>query len=96
MIKPQIVVEPDYAAMSRRAAAIVDAAVREHPRIALALPTGNTPIQTYACLVELQRANLTDWSQVTIFNLESACFQNIICNLPIYRRINRKRVTAIF
>ncbi len=70
MRHPTIIVTPDYAAMSRRAAAIIDAAVREHPRVVLALPTGNTPVETYARLVELQRAGGTDWSQVTTFNLD--------------------------
>lgn len=70
MLHPQTIVEPDYTAMSRRAADEIDAAVRAQPRIVLALPTGHTPIQTYACLVELQRVNRTDWSQVTTFNLD--------------------------
>jgi glucosamine-6-phosphate deaminase len=56
--------------MSRRAAELIDAAVRAQPRIVLALPTGNTPVQTYVRLIALQQATGTDWSQVTTFNLD--------------------------
>jgi glucosamine-6-phosphate deaminase len=70
MKRPQIIVEPDYASMSRRAAAIIDQAVRERPDIVLALPTGATPIETYRQLVALHRRAGTDWSRVTIFNLD--------------------------
>lgn len=56
--------------MSRRAAALIDAAIRRQPTLVLALPTGATPIGTYAELVRLHRANRTDWSGVTTFNLD--------------------------
>ncbi|MGH2368034.1 MAG: glucosamine-6-phosphate deaminase [Chloroflexota bacterium] len=70
MKRPHVIVEGDYAAMSRRAATLLDAAVREHPRIVLALPTGATPVGTYAALVDLHRHTGTDWSQATTFNLD--------------------------
>jgi glucosamine-6-phosphate deaminase len=65
-----VLVEADYAAMSRRAAAVIDAAVRADPTIVLALPTGATPVGTYAALGDLHRRTGTDWSQVTTFNLD--------------------------
>jgi glucosamine-6-phosphate deaminase len=68
--RPHILVEPNYEAMSRRAAAIVDAAVRANPEIVLALPTGATPVATYAALADLHRRTGTDWSRVTTFNLD--------------------------
>jgi len=67
---PTIHIAADHAALSRHAATLLDAAIRERPESVLALPTGNTPIQTYACLVDLQRAAGTDWSRVTTFNLD--------------------------
>ena len=70
MIRPTIHVEPDYKAMGCRAASLIDAAVRTEPDIVLALPTGNTPIRTYAELVALHRTTGTDWSRVTTFNLD--------------------------
>ena len=70
MIPPTIYVEQDYAALSRRAAQLIDDAVRAQPQIVLALPTGNTPVETYARLVDLQRNTGTDWSGVTVFNLD--------------------------
>jgi glucosamine-6-phosphate deaminase len=70
MRPPYTMVEPDYPALSRRAAALIDAAVRERPAIVLALPTGATPIGTYRELVRLRRETGTNWSQVTVFNLD--------------------------
>jgi glucosamine-6-phosphate deaminase len=68
--RPTIRIEAHYAALSRHAADIVDEAVHDRPAGVLALPTGNTPIEMYAQLVDLQRRRRTDWSRVTTFNLD--------------------------
>ncbi|MBI3974404.1 MAG: glucosamine-6-phosphate deaminase [Chloroflexi bacterium] len=70
MKRPHVIVETNYDAMSRRVAALIDAAIRVNPNIVLALPTGGTPIGTYAALVDLHRRTGTDWSRVTTFNLD--------------------------
>ncbi len=70
MRRPRTLIEPDYEAMSRRAAALIDQAVRERPTLVLALPTGATPVGMYAALVDRHRRTGTDWSQVTTFNLD--------------------------
>jgi glucosamine-6-phosphate deaminase len=70
MKRPRVIMEDDYAGLSQRAAHIIDAAVRRHPALVLALPTGATPVQTYAELVRLHRQTATDWSEVTTFNLD--------------------------
>lgn len=66
----RIVVEPDYEALSRRAARMVDEIIRQAPQAVLALPTGSTPIGMYAELVRLHQERDTDWSHVTVFNLD--------------------------
>ncbi|MDQ3699932.1 MAG: glucosamine-6-phosphate deaminase [Chloroflexota bacterium] len=63
----------DYDALSRRAAGLIDAAIRINPRLVLALPTGGTPVATYAELTARHRSTGTDWSQVTTFNLDEYC-----------------------
>jgi glucosamine-6-phosphate deaminase len=68
--RAQVVVVEDHAAVGRRAARLVDEAIRTTPGIVLALPTGGTPIPMYAELVRLHRAFGTDWSRVTTFNLD--------------------------
>ena len=70
MNPPRVFVEADLAAVSQRAAALIDAAIRDQPSIVLALPTGATPIGTYAALDELHRRSGTDWSQAVSFNLD--------------------------
>lgn len=70
MRRPQLEVQADYAAMSRRAATLIDAAIRARPDLVLALPTGATPVATYEELVALHQRAGTDWSRVTTFNLD--------------------------
>jgi glucosamine-6-phosphate deaminase len=73
-MKPyRIVVAADYEGMSRAAAALIDAAVRQSPSLVLALPTGETPIGAYHALVALHRETGTDWSRATTFNLDEYC-----------------------
>ncbi|MGI8422886.1 MAG: glucosamine-6-phosphate deaminase [Chloroflexota bacterium] len=67
---PQVLVEADHAAVGRRAARLVDDAIRTTPGIVLALPTGSTPVPMYAELVRLRRVGGNDWSRVTTFNLD--------------------------
>ncbi len=70
---PRRIVAADYDAMSRQAAGLIDATIRESPRLVLALPTGATPVATYAELVALHHRTGTDWSGVTTFNLDEYC-----------------------
>lgn len=63
----------DYDALSRQAAGLIDSAIRANPRLVLALPSGGTPVGTYAELVAQHRGSGTDWSQVTTFNLDEYC-----------------------
>jgi glucosamine-6-phosphate deaminase len=68
--QPTIDIQTGYDAMGRRAAALVDAAIRARPALVLALPTGATPVGTYAELARLHDTTGTDWSGVTAFNLD--------------------------
>lgn len=70
MKRPSVVVEGDYQALSIRAAALIDAAVRARPEIVMALPTGTTPVATYSHLIRMHQETGTDWSRVTTFNLD--------------------------
>ena len=73
-MKPyRIEIAADYEGMSRAAAALIDAAVRESPSLVLALPTGETPVGAYRALVARHRETGTDWSQATTFNLDEYC-----------------------
>jgi glucosamine-6-phosphate deaminase len=67
---PQLAVEADPAAAGRRAARLVDEAIRTRAGIVLALPTGATPIPMYAELVRLHQERGTDWRGVRTFNLD--------------------------
>lgn len=45
-------------------------ALAEHPEIVLGLPTGRTPLPTYAALRRLHAAGQADFSRATTFNLD--------------------------
>jgi glucosamine-6-phosphate deaminase len=45
-------------------------ALAEHPAIVLGLPTGRTPLPTYAALRRLHAAGQADFSRATTFNLD--------------------------
>jgi glucosamine-6-phosphate deaminase len=62
-------VEGDYAAMSKKAAAIFAEVVRSKPSAAYGFATGTTPEGMYAELANLRAAG-TDFSQITTFNLD--------------------------
>lgn len=65
-----IVVVPDYAEMSRRAADIVANRVTRQPDLRIGLPTGNTPRGMYDDLVQRHKAGNVDFSRVSTFNLD--------------------------
>jgi glucosamine-6-phosphate deaminase len=66
----RVLVTPDYAALSRRAADAAAGAVRRKPNLNLGLPTGNTPAGMYAELVRRAREEGLDLSQIQTFNLD--------------------------
>lgn len=60
----------DYAEMSRDAAEVVAAMVRQKPNAILGLATGSTPLGMYQKLVQLHREEGLDFSRVITFNLD--------------------------
>jgi len=66
----QVIVEPDFANLSLRAATLVANTVRANPRAVLALPTGRTPQGMYRELVRMHERENLDFSQTRIFNLD--------------------------
>ncbi len=70
MRPPKIHLEDDHAGVSRRAGEIVSTAIRGASRLVLGLPTGSTPIGTYAELVRRHRDEGLSFQQVTTFNLD--------------------------
>ena len=66
----KILVAENYEEMSRLAADIVAAQVKEKPACVLGLATGGTPVGMYKCLVDMHKAGALDFSSVTSFNLD--------------------------
>lgn len=66
----RIVVVPDAAALAREAADRIARAVRAVPDARLGLPTGTTPIATYAELERLAAAGALNMSRVTVYALD--------------------------
>ena len=66
----EIFVDKDYAAMSRRAADIVAARVRENPTLVLGLATGSSPLGMYENLAAQYAAGSLSFRQVTGFGLD--------------------------
>lgn len=62
----EIIIRPDYAALSDEAAGIVLAEVRRKPDLALGLATGRTPLGLY----ERLRASRDAFARVRFFNLD--------------------------
>jgi glucosamine-6-phosphate deaminase len=60
----------DYGALSRRAAAILLAAIRDDPRIVLGLPTGRTPVGMYDRVIAECGRQYHCFTDVTTFNLD--------------------------
>ncbi|MBE0479108.1 6-phosphogluconolactonase, partial [Candidatus Aerophobetes bacterium] len=66
----RIIIEPDYEAVSRKAAQIVAKRIREKPDIVLSLATGETPLGMYRELIRMHREENLDFSRATTFNLD--------------------------
>lgn len=60
----------DYDALSARAATILLDAIRDQPRLVLALPTGRTPVGMYKRVVSECAAEYHCFREVTTFNLD--------------------------
>ena len=65
-----VLLEPDFAALSREAARIVVSAVRSNPSLNLGLATGSTTLGMYAEIIRIYREESLDFSDVTTFNLD--------------------------
>lgn len=66
----QIIIASDYADMSRKAADVIAAQVKNKPSSILGLATGSTPIGLYAELVKDYEAGHISFAQVQSFNLD--------------------------
>jgi glucosamine-6-phosphate deaminase len=66
----EIIIKPDYDAMSEEMAGIVLRACRKKKNLVLGLPTGNTPVGLYARLSALHGRGELDLSEVVTFNLD--------------------------
>jgi glucosamine-6-phosphate deaminase len=66
----RVIIQPDSAAASRRAARFVADLVRKKPACVLGLATGSSPLGTYRELIRLHQEEGLDFSQVTTFNLD--------------------------
>jgi glucosamine-6-phosphate deaminase len=66
----RVIIEPDAAAVGRRAARFVAALVRRKPNCVLGLATGGTPLGMYAELARMHREEGLDFSHVKTFNLD--------------------------
>jgi len=65
-----VLIRNDYDAMSKSAAEIIAALVRQKPNAVLGLATGSTPVGTYRELVRMHREEGLDFSGITTFNLD--------------------------
>jgi glucosamine-6-phosphate deaminase len=63
-------IEPDYDALSQRAARVVAELVRRKPNAVIGLATGSTPEGLYAQLIRIARDEKLDFSRITTFNLD--------------------------
>lgn len=66
----RVIILPDGAAVSRRAADFVDQLVRKRPDCVLGLATGGTPLGMYSELIRRHVEEGLDFSRVTTFNLD--------------------------
>jgi len=65
-----LIVEPDYASMSKRAAEIFAQVLRENPNGAFGFATGGTPEGMYKELISMHNNDDLDFSEITTFNLD--------------------------
>jgi glucosamine-6-phosphate deaminase len=66
----EIIITPDYEAMSRTSAAIIAREIKRRHDLVLGLATGDTPLGTYKELARLHEEEGLDFSKVTTFNLD--------------------------
>jgi glucosamine-6-phosphate deaminase len=66
----EVIIQRDYAAMSRAAAQIVVDVLNTKPNAVLGMATGSTPLGLYQELVRLHQVEQLDFSRVTTFNLD--------------------------
>jgi len=66
----EVIIQPSAKAASRLAARLVARTVRDKPDCVLGLATGGTPMQLYAELVRLHRAEELSFGRVSAFNLD--------------------------
>ena len=66
----EIIIAPDYEAMSKTSAAIIAREIQRDHALVLGLATGDTPIWTYKELANLHKEEGLDFSKVTTFNLD--------------------------
>jgi glucosamine-6-phosphate deaminase len=66
----RILLEPDYAGMSLRAARLVAAEIQSNPQLVLGLATGSTPLGVYGYLKEWTKRRELSFAGVTTFNLD--------------------------
>ena len=66
----RVIIQPDPAAASCRAARFIADLVRRRPDCVLGLATGSTPLATYRELIRLHKEERLDFSRVTTFNLD--------------------------
>jgi glucosamine-6-phosphate deaminase len=65
-----VFIKKDYQELSRAAAAMVAAAIRERPDLVAALPTGGTPVGMFRELVRLHQTEGLDFSKARILNID--------------------------
>ncbi len=68
--KPELIVEKNYSAMSKRAASLVIELLQRNPSAAIALPTGATPMQLYKILVAEYKRKRIDFSKARFFAID--------------------------
>ncbi len=65
-----VIIRADYEEISREAANIISAGLKENPKTVLGLATGGTPKELYRRLVKEYKKGELDFSQATSFNLD--------------------------
>ena len=66
----EVIIQPDYEAMSKAAAQLVVDVLNTKPNAVLGMATGSTPLGLYQELVRLHKEEDLDFSRVTTFNLD--------------------------
>ena len=66
----KIILAKDYEELSKKAAEMMLAVVKNSPNAVLGLATGTTPLGLYARLIEEQKKNGTDYKNIRTVNLD--------------------------